>query len=60
MAGLPQETLAAGGQLAIVNRSPTPYDARAALKIDGSAGEVLGRAAETLRGEQPQQPQHAS
>ena len=37
VAGLPQETLAAGGQLAIVNRSPTPYDARAALKIDGSA-----------------------
>ena len=31
VAGLPEETLAAGGQLAIVNKSPTPYDARAAL-----------------------------
>ena len=41
IAGLPQETLAAGGTLAIVNRGPTPYDARANLRIDGSAGEVL-------------------
>ena len=41
IAGLPQETLAAGGKLAIVNRGPTPYDARANLRIDGSAGEVL-------------------
>src|SRR5512132_474166 len=59
VAGLPEETLAAGGQLAIVNRGPTPYDARAALRIDGSAGEVLAEVAEVLRGEQPQQPQHA-
>ena len=59
VAGLPDETLAAGGQLAIVNRGPTPYDARAALRIDGSAGEVLARVAEALRGEQPQEPQHA-
>ena len=59
VAGLPEETLAAGGQLAIVNRGPTPYDARAALRIDGSAGEVLARVAEALRGEQPQEPQHA-
>jgi NAD-dependent deacetylase len=41
IAGLPEETLAAGGKLAIVNRGPTPYDARANLRIDGSAGEVL-------------------
>jgi NAD-dependent deacetylase len=41
IAGLPEETLAAGGRLAIVNRGPTPYDARANLRIDGSAGEVL-------------------
>ena len=56
VAGLPEETLAAGGQLAIVNRGPTPYDARAALRIDGSAGDVLAEVAEALRGEQPQQP----
>ena len=41
IAGLPEETLAAGGKLAIVNRGPTPYDARANLRIDGRAGEVL-------------------
>ena len=41
IAGLPEETLAAGGKLAIVNRGPTPYDARANLRIDGSAGDVL-------------------
>jgi NAD-dependent deacetylase len=41
IAGLPEETLAAGGRVAIVNRGPTPYDGRASLRIDGSAGEVL-------------------
>jgi NAD-dependent deacetylase len=41
VAGLPEETLAAGGSLAIVNRGPTPYDAEAAVKVDGSAGDVL-------------------
>jgi NAD-dependent protein deacetylase/lipoamidase len=60
VAGLPEETLAAGGQLAIVNKSATPYDGRASLTIDGNAGGVLARTAEALRGEQPQQPQHAS
>jgi NAD-dependent deacetylase len=41
IAALPEETLAAGGELAIVNRGPTPYDGRATLRIDGSAGEIL-------------------
>ena len=41
IAGLPEETLAAGGDVAIVNRGSTPYDARATLRIDGSAGEIL-------------------
>ncbi len=41
IAGLPEETLAAGGKLAIINRGSTPYDGRANLRIDGSAGEVL-------------------
>jgi NAD-dependent deacetylase len=59
VAALPEETLAAGGRLAIVNKGPTPYDARATLKVDGSAGEVLAETAEALRREQPQQPQHA-
>jgi NAD-dependent deacetylase len=41
VAGLPEETLAAGGVLAIVNRGPTPYDGRADLKVDAGAGETL-------------------
>jgi NAD-dependent deacetylase len=43
VAGLPEETLSAGGALAIVNRGPTPYDDRADLKIDAGAGETLSR-----------------
>jgi NAD-dependent deacetylase len=41
VAGLPEEGLQAGARLAIVNLGPTPYDRRADLKIDASAGEVL-------------------
>ena len=41
VAELPLETVRAGGSLAIVNRGETPLDARAELKIDGSAGETL-------------------
>jgi NAD-dependent deacetylase len=48
VAGLPLETLAAGGSLAIVNRGPTALDDRAALKIDGAAGEVLAAVVEAL------------
>jgi NAD-dependent deacetylase len=48
VAGLPLETVEAGGQLAIVNRGPTPLDRRAALKLDGSAGELLAEAVAAL------------
>jgi NAD-dependent deacetylase len=41
VAELPLETLRAGGSLAIVNRGETSLDAKAELKIDGSAGETL-------------------
>jgi NAD-dependent deacetylase len=41
VAGLPEETLSAGGALAIVNRGSTPYDHRADLKVDAGAGETL-------------------
>ena len=41
VAGLPLETLQAGGSLAIVNLGPTALDDRAELRIEGSAGEVL-------------------
>jgi NAD-dependent deacetylase len=48
VAALPEETLAAGGRLAIVNKGPTPYDERAHLRLEGNAGEILGAAAEEL------------
>jgi NAD-dependent deacetylase len=48
VAGLPLETLAAGGAFAIVNRGPTALDPFAAVKVDGSAGEILAAVAETL------------
>jgi NAD-dependent deacetylase len=48
VAGLPEETLAAGGQLAIVNRGPTPYDGRATVRIEGGAGEALTALTEAL------------
>jgi NAD-dependent deacetylase len=38
---LPEETLGAGGRLIIVNREPTPFDARAAVVIAGEAEQVL-------------------
>jgi NAD-dependent deacetylase len=38
---LPGETVAGGGQVAIINRGPTSFDDRAAVKSDGAAGETL-------------------
>jgi NAD-dependent deacetylase len=49
VAGLPVETLDAGGDLAIVNRGPTPLDGHAVLKIDASAGETLEAVVAMLR-----------
>jgi NAD-dependent deacetylase len=48
VAGLPLETLANAGQLAIVNRGSTPFDARASVVIDGGAGETLRALADRL------------
>jgi NAD-dependent deacetylase len=49
VAGLPEEALANGAALAIVNKGPTAYDRRADLKIDASAAETLGKVAVMLR-----------
>ena len=35
VAGLPELTLASGGQVAVVTQGPTPYDGEAAVKLDG-------------------------
>jgi NAD-dependent deacetylase len=48
VAGLPLETLDGGGRLAIVNKGRTDFDARAAVAIDGGAGETLSAVAELL------------
>ncbi len=48
VAGLPGETVSAGGALAIVNRGPTPFDHLASVRIDGGAGETLSALAEAL------------
>jgi NAD-dependent deacetylase len=48
VAGLPLETLAHGGALAIVNRGRTDFDARASVAIDAGAGETLRSLAELL------------
>jgi NAD-dependent deacetylase len=41
VAGLPLETLAAGGRLAIVNRGETQFDDRADVRVDDGAGATL-------------------
>jgi NAD-dependent deacetylase len=47
--GLPLETFGTEGEVAIVNRGPTPFDQQASLKIDASAGEILPRVVDLLR-----------
>ena len=53
VAGLPLETIRAGGEVAIVNRGPTAFDDKASLRVDGAAGEILPQVAAELRGEEP-------
>jgi NAD-dependent deacetylase len=48
VAGLPLETVQAGGRLAIVNRDPTPFDGDAELVVHAAAGETLSAVAAEL------------
>jgi NAD-dependent deacetylase len=48
--GLPDETLAAGGKVAVVNQASTWVDDRAELAIADKAGDVLAGAVARLRG----------
>jgi NAD-dependent deacetylase len=50
VAALPEETLQAGGRLAILNRGPTPYDSLADLRLEGDAGALLEAVAEEVLG----------
>ena len=49
VAGLPSETLSAGGALAILNEEGTPFDEDAALVVRARAGEVLAEVERRLR-----------
>ena len=49
VAGLPSVTLEAGGKVAVVNDGPTSVDDRAALKVEGKAGDVLAATLAALR-----------
>jgi NAD-dependent deacetylase len=53
VAGLPQETLDAGGLVAVVNKGPTWVDSRAVLTLDAAAGDVLAEVAARLQGGLP-------
>ena len=48
VAGLPLETVQAGGRLAIVNRDPTPFDGDAELVVHAAAGDTLRAVAAEL------------
>ena len=41
VAGLPELTLAAGGKLAILTQSGTPYDDQASVRLQGDLAEQL-------------------
>jgi len=49
VAGLPLETVQAGGEVAIVNRGETAFDKQAVLRIEATAGELLPQVVEALR-----------
>jgi NAD-dependent deacetylase len=48
VAGLPAETVSAGGALAVLNRDPTPYDGVATLLVREPAAVTLAAVAEGL------------
>lgn len=48
VAGLPLETVQAGGRLAILNRDPTPFDGDAEVVVHAAAGETLRAVAAEL------------
>jgi NAD-dependent deacetylase len=50
VAGLPEETLAGGGDVAVLNAEETPFDPRAALVVRGPAGATLSEVAALLAG----------
>jgi NAD-dependent deacetylase len=48
VAGLPELTLAGGGDVALITQGPTPYDDRAVVKLDGDVVDELEALLATL------------
>jgi NAD-dependent deacetylase len=48
VAGLPELTEAAGGEVVLVTKGPTPWDGRAACKLDGDVEEELEALVEAI------------
>jgi NAD-dependent deacetylase len=55
VAQLPEITLAAGGSVALVTKGPTPYDSRAAVKLEGDVVAELSAVVAALGERQRQQ-----
>jgi NAD-dependent deacetylase len=53
VAYLPEEALAAGARLIIVNAAPTPYDSRAHATFSEPIGDVLPRLVELVAANSP-------
>jgi NAD-dependent deacetylase len=53
VAGLPLETIRAGGEVAIVTRGSTALDRQASVRVDGGAGETLKALAAALSASTP-------
>jgi NAD-dependent deacetylase len=56
VADLPLRTLAAGGQIAIITKGPTPLDHRATVRLDGDVVAELEAVATALRRSPPPEP----
>jgi NAD-dependent deacetylase len=50
VAGLPEVTIGAGGRIAIVTKSSTPYDDAAAVRMNGDVAEDLQAVLAALEG----------
>lgn len=56
VAQLPALTLQSGGQIAVITQSATPYDRRAAVKLDGDVVQELAAVAAELGLQRPHRP----
>jgi len=48
-ASIPEYAYNAGAKIVIINIGPTPMDSRAAVRIDGKAGDIMSRVTQSVR-----------